>query len=142
MIRKAEERDLNRIMEIWLEGNLQAHPFVPSEYWVGSFAAVRGAISQAEVWVWEENGRPEGFAGVVGNYVAGLFVDRAQRGKGIGSQLLQRVTQTRDSLVLRVYTQNTDAVRFYQNQGFCVRSEQLDPDTNQQELEMVFPGLE
>lgn len=32
MIRLAEQQDLDRIMEIWLEGNLQAHDFVDPAY--------------------------------------------------------------------------------------------------------------
>ena len=31
MIRLFEFRDLDRIMEIWLEGNLKAHPFNNNE---------------------------------------------------------------------------------------------------------------
>ena len=31
MIRLFEFRDLDRIMEIWLEGNLKAHPYIKEE---------------------------------------------------------------------------------------------------------------
>lgn len=57
MIRLAEQQDLDRIMEIWLEGNLQTHDFVDPAYWTGCFQEVREAIAQADVWVWDENGR-------------------------------------------------------------------------------------
>ena len=57
MIRLAERQDLDRIMEIWLEGNLQAHDFVDPDYWTGCFQEVREAIAQADVWVWDENDR-------------------------------------------------------------------------------------
>ena len=47
MIRLAEQQDLDRIMEIWLEGNLQAHDFVDPAYWIGCRQEVREAIAQA-----------------------------------------------------------------------------------------------
>ena len=77
MIRLAERQDLDRIMEIWLEGNLQAHDFVDPDYWTGCFQEVREAIAQADVWVWDENDRVEAFAGMVEHYLAGLFVSGA-----------------------------------------------------------------
>ena len=50
MIRLAERQDLDRIMEIWLEGNLQAHDFVDPAYWTGCLQEVREAIAQADGW--------------------------------------------------------------------------------------------
>ena len=46
MIRLAERQDLDRIMEIWLEGNLQAHDFVDPAYWTGCLQEVREAIAR------------------------------------------------------------------------------------------------
>ena len=92
MIRLAEQQDLDRIMEIWLEGNLQAHDFVDPDYWTGCLQEVREAIAQADVWVWDENGRVEAFAGLMEHYLAGLFVSGTQRGKGIGGLLLSSVS--------------------------------------------------
>ena len=141
MLRQAEQKDLSRIMEIWLEGNLQAHGFIDPTYWTGHLQEVQAAISRADVWVWEENGRTEAFAGAVGNYLAGLFVSGTQRGRGIGSQLLEHITQQRPRLTLHVYSRNTGAVRFYERHGFVLVKERTDPETGQPELEMIFlPG--
>lgn len=104
MIRLAERQDLDRIMEIWLEGNLQAHDFVDPDYWTGCLQEVREAIAQADVWVWDENDRVEAFAGMVEHYLAGLFVSGAQRGKGIGGLLLEHIKEQRFPLTLHVYS--------------------------------------
>lgn len=104
MFRLAERQDLDRIMEIWLEGNLQAHDFVDPDYWTGCFQEVREAIAQADVWVWDENDRVEAFAGMVEHYLAGLFVSGAQRGKGIGGLLLEHIKEQRFPLTLHVYS--------------------------------------
>ena len=139
MIRLAEQQDLDRIMEIWLEGNLQAHDFVDPDYWTGCFQEVREAIAQADVWVWDENGRVEAFAGMVEHYLAGLFVSGAQRGKGIGGLLLEHIKEQRFPLTLHVYSRNAGAVQFYERHGFGIVSEYIDPETGQPEREMIFP---
>lgn len=139
MIRLAERQDLDRIMEIWLEGNLQAHDFVGPDYWTGCLQEVREAIAQADVWVWDENGRVEAFAGMVEHYLAGLFVSGAQRGKGIGGLLLEHIKEQRFPLTLHVYSRNAGAVQFYERHGFGIVSEYIDPETGQPEREMIFP---
>ena len=139
MIRLAEQQDLDRIMEIWLEGNLQAHDFVDPDYWTGCFQEVREAIAQADVWVWDENDRVEAFAGMVEHYLAGLFVSGAQRGKGIGGLLLEHIKEQRFPLTLHVYSRNAGAVQFYERHGFGTVPEYIDPETGQPEREMIFP---
>lgn len=139
MFRLAERQDLDRIMEIWLEGNLQAHDFVDPAYWTGCLQEVREAIAQADVWVWDENGRVEAFAGMVEHYLAGLFVSGAQRGKGIGGLLLEHIKEQRFPLTLHVYSRNAGAVQFYERHGFGIVSEYIDPETGQPEREMIFP---
>lgn len=139
MIRLAEQQDLDRIMEIWLEGNLQAHDFVDPDYWTGCFQEVREAIAQADVWVWDENDRVEAFAGMVEHYLAGLFVSGAQRGKGIGGLLLEHIKEQRLPLTLHVYSRNAGAVQFYERHGFETVSEYIDLETGQPEREMIFP---
>lgn len=139
MIRLAEQQDLDRIMEIWLEGNLQAHDFVDPDYWTGCLQEVREAIAQADVWVWDDSGRVEAFAGMVEHYLAGLFVSGAQRGKGIGGLLLEHIKEQRFPLTLHVYSRNAGAVQFYERHGFGTVSEYIDPETGQSEREMIFP---
>ncbi len=139
MIRLAEQQDLDRIMEIWLEGNLQAHDFVDPAYWTGCFQEVREAIAQADVWVWDENGRVEVFAGMVEHYLEGLFVSGAQRGKGIGGLLLKHIKEQSSPLTLHVYSRNAGAVQFYKRHGFGTVSEYIDSETGQPEREMIFP---
>ena len=48
MIRKFEERDLETVMELWLAGNLQAHSFIPEQYWKDSRELVRDLLDFAK----------------------------------------------------------------------------------------------
>lgn len=84
MIRLFEFRDLNRIMEIWLEGNIKAHPFIKEKFWKQNYETVRSVLPNAEVYVFEEDGEIQGFIGMDAEYIAGLFVAEGYRGQGIG----------------------------------------------------------
>ena len=66
MIRSLTPQDLNTVMQIWLEGNLEAHAFIPEAYWKSNVPLVRDQLQSAEVWVYEKNGALLGFAGMQG----------------------------------------------------------------------------
>lgn len=55
-IRPLEPGDLEAVMRLWLDGNREAHPFVPAGYWEGRAAEVREAIARAEVLVCADGG--------------------------------------------------------------------------------------
>ena len=53
MIRKFETQDLDAVMQIWLQANLDAHAFIPASFWEAHFEMVRDLLSQAELYVHE-----------------------------------------------------------------------------------------
>ena len=53
MIRKFETQDLDAVMQIWLHGNLDAHPFIPASFWTDHFETVRDMLPQGELYVHE-----------------------------------------------------------------------------------------
>lgn len=119
MIRKMKPADLNAIMEIWLSSNLDTHSFVGRQYWQEQLPAVRAAIQDAEVYCYiVTSDTIAGFIGLTGDYLAGLFVAKQYRQRGIGSQLLTFVQHRRQQLTLDSYPQNQRAVAFYHRHGF------------------------
>ena len=137
MIRFFEFRDLDRIMEIWLEGNLKAHPFIKEECWRQNYETVRSVLPNAEVYVFEEDGEVQGFIGMDAEYIAGLFVAEGHRGQGIGHQLISEVKRKK-RLSLHVYEKNTGAVAFYKVEGFYIETSMTENGTGKQEYLMVF----
>ncbi|WP_249299478.1 GNAT family N-acetyltransferase [Feifania hominis] len=125
-------------MQIWLEANQQAHDFVPPDYWRNHYAEVSRLLPQAEVHVLEEGGEILGFIGLDGEYVAGLFVRRDARGRGVGRALLAHARRTHRCLTLQVYRENSRAVAFYEREGFHIQSEQTDESTGCTELLMEW----
>lgn len=138
MIRQAKKQDIDRIMEIWLETNIQAHDFIDKNYWKNNFDAVKQMIPKAEVYVSEENGEIHGFAGLSEDYIAGIFVRKNMQSAGFGKRLLDYIKQKKDNLTLHVYEKNERAVRFYEREQFEIRQRQIDEDTGEAELLMQW----
>ena len=115
MIRRMGKGDLDAVAAIWLDANREAHDFIPAAYWLGHFAEGRTALARAEVWVFETEARAEisGFIGLLGDYIAGIFVRREARSGGVGRQLLDHVKTSRGQLRLQVYRKNLRAAAFY-----------------------------
>ena len=108
MIRALRTSDMDRVASIWLETNLQAHSFIPAEYWKSNLEYVREALPLAEVHVYEDAQGVQGFIGLNGDHVEGLFVAAGMQSHGIGKQLMDHVKRRRDALTLEAYRKNVD----------------------------------
>ena len=142
MLRPFEDKDLDQVMDIWLTGNLQAHPFVEESYWRGQADRVRELMGQAQLLVWEEAGQVAGFLGLWGEHIEGIFVSPEHQGRGIGKALLQGAKERCRTLTLNVYQDNQRAAAFYRREGFSVAEKDVDPDTGQPEWVMTWTGRE
>ena len=122
MIRTFRENDLIPVMQIWLDTNINAHSFIPKEYWTDNYAVVKETLPQAEVYVYEEDDIHQimGFIGLTNNYIAGIFVKEIAQSKGIGKQLLNYVKEFKSVLSLSVYQKNIRAISFYQREKFTI----------------------
>lgn len=136
MIRKLQDKDTDRVMEIWLEANLQVHDFINREYWLAHKDETAQLLPQASVYVYEDEDGVQGFIGLVDCYVAGIFITSKMQGTGIGKCLLDYVKVMQKYLTLCVYRKNTSAVRFYQREGFTVQTTGIDTATGEQEYTM------
>ena len=139
MIREFRGNDLDIIMQIWIDTNIQAHNFIPKEYWINNYGMVKEILPQAEVYVYEDNETKQidGFIGLRDDYISGIFVKNEVQSKGIGKQLLDYVKCIKPSLSLSVYEKNTRAICFYQREKFMVQSESVD-ENNEKELVMSW----
>lgn len=141
MIRAFQKVDIERVMQIWLESNIEAHSFIAKEYWVSNYSMVQEQILQAEIYVYETDNEIQGFVGIVDDYIAGIFVTNEYRSRGIGRQLLDYVKTVHNSLSLNVYQKNNRAVDFYLQEGFTIRSKDMDDDTGEMDYSMSWCKL-
>ena len=95
-------------------------------------------LPQAEIYVWEEDGQIQGFAGLYEDYIAGIFVLEQAQSKGIGGQLLNYIKGRKPYLSLKVYQQNIRAVKFYKREGFQIKKESADQETGEKEYTMEW----
>ena len=79
-----------------------------------------------------------GFIGMNGDHIEGIFVQAAERSKGIGKALIDHVKSKKDRLTLNVYQKNERALMFYLREGFKVLEEQTDHATGEKELLMAW----
>ena len=138
MIRKLLNGDIDRVADIWLKTNLKAHYFIPEQYWTSNYKLVKEMMSQAEVYVYEDNKMIQGFVGLSNEYIEGIFVSDEMQSCGIGKLLLDYIKNKKVRLRLNVYQKNTRALSFYQREGFIIEGEGLDEDTSEKEYTMLW----
>lgn len=138
MIRELRETYINRVADIWLDTNLKAHYFIPARYWKSNFELVKEMLSQAEVYVYEDDKEIHGFIGLSGEYIEGIFVSDEKQSQGIGKLLLDNAKDRKPKLRLNVYKQNTRAISFYQREGFEIQDEGLDNATGEKDYVMTW----
>lgn len=138
MIRKLQETDLDKVADIWLMTNMSAHNFIDAKYWLNNFIAVKKMLSQAEIYIYEDENQIQGFVGLNNDYIAGIFVCKEKQSNGIGKQLLDYIKGIHTKLTLNVYQKNIRAIKFYQREGFKIQSENIDKNVNEKEYKMVW----
>ena len=83
-------------MEIWYRTNLTAHDFIPADYWKSHYEEVKRDLPEAGIYAAkDQKERILGFAGLTGNYIAGLFVKEEWQSHGIGKMVIDRINLRR-----------------------------------------------
>ena len=138
MIRKLKDTDIDKVAKIWLDTNIKAHDFIPSQYWQNNYNMVKEMFLLTEVYVYENAKEIHGFIGLHNEYIEGIFVSSKAQSQGIGKLLLNFVKDKKEKLRLSVYQKNTRAIHFYQREGFKIQCESLDKSTGEKEYVMIW----
>lgn len=140
MIRDLKQKDIDKVMEIWLESTIKAHDFMPEKYWQDNYNAVKDIyIPQSKTYFYEEGEEIKGFISILNDdFIGALFVSLNEQGKGIGSNLIEYANAKFDNLKLAVYKQNQKSVNFYIKKGFEILSEEINEDSGFEEYIMVY----
>ena len=132
MIRQLQNKDIDKIMGIWLESTIYAHKFISKEYWNENYNIVKDVyIPMSKTFIYEDNDDIRGFISVINNdFIGALFVEKNYQSQGIGKSLIDYAKNLYDNLSLAVYKENEKALEFYKNMGFKIISENINEDTN------------
>ena len=138
MIRKLNEADIDKVMDIWMKSTIKAHDFISKEYWQNNYNTVKEVyIPMSETFVYKDVQRIKGFISVINNeFIGALFVDIDFQGNGIGKQLIDYAVSKYGKLKLAVYKENKKSVEFYINRGFKIIEEQINDDSKHVEYIM------
>lgn len=118
-LRRAEERDTVRLVEVWRAAVEATHHFLtPSDVDGYSERLAAEFFPTVELVVAELGGRVVGFSGTTDGRLEMLFVDPTTHGRGVGTALLYRAVQAQGTIDVDVNELNPDAVAFYERRGF------------------------
>ena len=132
MIRQLQNKDIDKIMGIWLESTIYAHKFISKEYWNENYNIVKDVyIPISKTFVYEDNDDIRGFISIINNdFIGALFVEKNYQSQGIGKSLIDYAKNLYDNLSLAVYKENENALEFYKKMEFKIISENINEDTN------------
>ncbi|TYP73335.1 acetyltransferase [Paenibacillus methanolicus] len=116
-----QERDHDKVIDIWYQAVCHTHAFLTDED-IEFYRQMlqNGALKEVEIWLEvNENNEPVGFIGLDGTKIEMLFVDPQYHGRGIGSRMIRHAEKIKGShLQVDVNEQNDGACTFYQRLGF------------------------
>lgn len=131
MIRSLENKDIDKVMDIWLKSTIKAHDFISKEYWENNYNDVKNIyIPMANTFLYEDEEKIRGFISVINNeFIGALFVDVDYQGNGIGKALINYAMAKYKKLNLAVYKDNKKSVEFYLKNEFKIIKEQVNDDS-------------
>jgi len=117
--RAAEPSDRPALVAIWRRAVDATHDFLAPGEADRIEVQVRDEVVPAlDITVAVLDGTPVGWIAVAGDTVEALFVDPSAHRRGVGSGLLEAVTDSLPVVTLEVNEQNPAAVAFYRARGF------------------------
>lgn len=137
MIRKMKDLELEKVSQIWLDSNLEAHDFIDKNFWLDNYPMVKEQFKTAEIYVDAES-EIKGFVGLQSDYIAGIFVEKSYRNQGIGKKLINFLKKNHQELSLDVYDKNIRAKQFYEKNGFEVSTQSIERETGEKESRLVW----
>ena len=139
MITKFKIEQLDELMKIWLETNVDAHSFIPKEYWIDKAPLVRKLLPSSDIYVFKECNTIKGFIGVIENgYIAGIFIKKEYQREGIGNKLIDYIKSKYENITLDVYNKNEKALNFYYKNNFKVLDSKIDEETKELEYTLFY----
>lgn len=140
MIRELKSEEINEIMEIWKEATIDAHKFIPKDYWLKNYNVVKEVyIPMAKTFVYLEEEKIVGFISIIEDeFIGALFIDVNYQGRGVGTKLIEFVKDKYVKLSLAVYVDNNKAVEFYKRCGFVIESTGANEDSGYEEFIMKW----
>ena len=139
-IRYMEIPEINKVIDLWLEVNIEVHHKIDKEYWLRHKDEVKESMENSNIYIMEHNKEIVGFAGVTeGYYLAGIFIDKNYRSQGYGKSMIDYLKLKYDELILDVYEFNEEAIKFYEREDFGIIEININEELQINEKTMAWP---
>jgi len=139
MIRPFTQDDTDTVVDIWRAASALAHPFLSRTFIESEARNLRNIyLAFAETWVLEKDGNVVGFVALVENAVAGLFLDPAYHGTGLGHAMIKHAQSARGALTVEVFEKNTIGRKFYASCGFIPERNSVHEPTSERVLHLAL----
>ena len=112
---------VEQLLAVWEDSVRATHLFLSDE----EINSIKPYVPQdiegvARLYMATEAGQPVAFMGTENGSLEMLFIASAERGKGLGKQLLERAERDEKVERVTVNEQNPQAIGFYEHMGFSV----------------------
>lgn len=139
MIREYNEKDIQTVFNIWYEASADAHPFLNSAFVEKAKKDMYEIyIPNSKTWVFEEDGEIVGFIGMMESEIGGLFVSPQHQSKGIGTKLVNFISNKFNELEVEAFKKNKIGRAFYDKYGFKLINEYVHEETGEGILRLKF----
>ena len=129
---KTADKQIEEMMEIWLQSNVSEQSFIPKKYWSKNYKEVLRVMGLASVYVYEDGGKILGFAGAMEQQLVAVCVAEGCRSMGIGTFLLERLKDEMGVLEASVYTKNKRAMNFFAKNEFEAKDIRVESSTGEE----------
>lgn len=132
-MQKREPKQLHQLVSVWKDSVRTMHLFLSDAEIEKIQTYVPSALHDVEHLIVAErkSGQPIAFMGITGNRLEMLFLSSAERGNGLGRQLLEYGIHHYDIREVTVNEQNLQATGFYLHMGFGIyKRSDLDEEGN------------
>ena len=139
MIRKYEDQDETRVLDIWHNSSSLAHPFLDNAFVEKVKKDMKDIyLTNADTWVLEDHNVIIGFISMIENEIGGLFVSPEQHFKGVGTALVNFIGKIHKELEVEVFKDNKIGRAFYDKYGFKIIKEYFHEESSQVLIRMKF----
>lgn len=134
MIRSFQMKDLSRVLEIWLNSSIEAHPFLsPSHFLVSYEEFQKDHLLKSQSTVYELDGEVIGFISIKQTMeLSAINIDPKYQNNGFGEKLLDHMKVKFALMYMTIFTENTKGFDFLVKNGFEVVEKKTDFMTKKQ----------
>lgn len=131
MIRLMQNKDIDKIMDIWITATIPSHRFIDQSFWLKKYRKLKQKMADTTTYVICEQEQIVGFVTIRNQEILALSIISGKQGKGFGSSLLRHLQNEYDELHAGVYVKNEKAQHFFKKHGFHINERQNNADSHQ-----------